>query len=336
MRAMVMKSVVDSLDRPFLFDEEVADPVVDGPFDVLVEIVGAGVCRTDLEVLRGKLAVETPHILGHENSGRVCAVGDLVRTVSVGDPVVCYPFQADGLSYFERRGIDSGAPSRVTPGLNAPGGFAELLLVKERAVLPVPEGTDLAAAATLTDAGLAAYRAVGKALAGLRPEATVVVIGVGGLGHIAVQILKARSTNPVVALDRREEVRELALDSGADFFLLPSQMQGHDLGDVGAVVDFVGSSDSFSVATSLLAFGGSYVGVGVGGELAIPTFDLVTRELRIEGVYVGTYPELKELTALLVRGVISPRVVRYPLSGAESALRDLDEGSLLGRAVLVP
>lgn len=237
MRAMVMKSVVDSLDRPFLFDEEVADPVVDGPFDVLVEIVGAGVCRTDLEVLRGKLAVETPHILGHENSGRVCAVG---------------------------------------------------------------------------------------------------VIGVGGLGHIAVQILKARSTNPVVALDRREEVRELALDSGADFFLLPSQMQGHDLGDVGAVVDFVGSSDSFSVATSLLAFGGSYVGVGVGGELAIPTFDLVTRELRIEGVYVGTYPELKELTALLVRGVISPRVVRYPLSGAESALRDLDEGSLLGRAVLVP
>jgi NAD+-dependent secondary alcohol dehydrogenase Adh1 len=336
MRTMVMHSVAVDLDAPFLFEEEAEDPQVVGPFDVLVEIAGAGVCRTDLEVLRGTLSVETPHILGHENSGRVRAVGDMVRTVSVGDPVVCYPFQADGLSYLERRGIDNGAPHRRTPGLNSPGGFAELLLVNERAVLPLPEGTDLTAAATLTDAGIAAYRAVGKVLDRIRPEATVAVVGVGGLGHIAIQVLAARCSNPVVAIDRREAVRQLSLDCGADAFLLSSDVHSHELGDVGAVIDLVGSADTASLANSLLGFGGHYVVVGVGGELAISTHEVVNRELRIDGVYVGSYPELAELCDLFLRDLVVPRVTRYPLSRAESALRDLNDGLILGRAVLVP
>ena len=144
-----------------------------------VKIAATGVCRTDLHIISGLLPVGVPHVLGHENAGWVDQVGSMVTTVKIGDPVVCFPFVSNGLSTTERRGLDTNAPNRVTPGINAQGGYAEYLLTNERAVIKVPETADLCDLATLTDAGLAAYRACKRASKLLGVGDTAIIIGIG-------------------------------------------------------------------------------------------------------------------------------------------------------------
>jgi NAD+-dependent secondary alcohol dehydrogenase Adh1 len=336
MRAIVMRQTVTDLAPGFLVIGEIPTPRLEGPFDVIVEIAAAGVCRSDLHLLRGELPVAVPHVLGHENAGRVHATGSLVTTVAPGDPVLCYPFSAGGLSPAERRGIDSAAPDRITPGIDAPGGYAEYVRVSERAVIPLPDDADLVAMATLTDAGLAAYRACHKAAAHLRPGGVAVVIGVGGLGHLAIQILRALSPASVVAVDTREGARRLGLALGADVACAPGEVAEVVADSAAAVIDFVGSDATARLAIDALGFGGAYFIVGVGGSITMPTLEVVAGEVRIEGVYVGTYPELVELVALASAGDVVPTVTTYALEDAERALRDLDAGRIVGRAVLVP
>lgn len=334
MRAMVMTSIVDDLSGRFLELRNVPEPTPTGPHDVVVRVAGAGVCRTELHLLSGGIPVEMPHILGHEIAGYVEAIGDHVTTVAPGDPVLCYPFLADGLSAAERRGIDSDAPLRVTPGIDAPGGFAELVLSHERAMVPLPPGTDPVPLAPLTDAGLAAYRACTKAE--LRPGDSAVVIGVGGLGHLAIQILRALTSARIVAVDTRPEARGLAEECGADVVCAPPELDSV-AAEAATVLDFVGSDESLKAGLDLLGFGGHLISVGVGGgSVSLPVFDLVTSERRIEGVYVGTYQDQVEVTRLALDGKVVPRVVTYALENAERALRDLAAGVFVGRAVLVP
>jgi NAD+-dependent secondary alcohol dehydrogenase Adh1 len=319
-----------------LSPQELPRPEPAGPFDVVVRIAAAGVCRSDLHILMGELPVSVPHVLGHENSGWVHAAGPMVSTVEVGQAVLCYPFVSDGLSAPERRGVDSAAPGRRTPGIDCDGGYAEYLLVTERSLVPLPDDADLAAMATLTDAGLAAYRACRKAAATLGPDSLAVVTGVGGLGHLAVQILRSVSAARVLAVDTRPEARELAGACGAHATCSPDEFSAAAGSQVDAVIDFVGSDESAASALASLGFGGSYFAVGVGGAISSPILRVVANETRIEGVYVGTYPELVELTNLTLRGDVRPVVVSYPLSDADRALRDLAAGAFVGRAVLIP
>ena len=333
---MVMTERREGLSGRLLAMQERPQPEPGGPFDVVVRVAAAGVCRTDLHILQGELTVSVPHVLGHENSGWVHAIGPMVTAVEVGEPVLCYPFVSDGLSGPERRGIDSAAPARRTPGIDCDGGYAEYLLVTERSLIPLPADTDMAAMATLSDAGLAAYRACRKAAAVLGPDSLAVVVGVGGLGHLAVQILRSTSAARILAVDTRPEARELALACGAHTACSPDELDAAAGSGTDAVVDFVGSDESARQALAVLGFGGAYFAVGVGGSLSAPIMDLVTNETRIEGVYVGTYPELVELTRLALRGDVRPVVVPYRLSDADTALRDLAAGAFVGRAVLVP
>ncbi len=336
MRAMVMTEVPDGVSRQALSLQQWPQPEPQGPFDVVVRVAAAGVCRSDLHILMGELPATVPHVLGHENSGWVYAVGPMVSAVQVGEPVLCYPFVSDGLSPPERRGIDSAAPARRTPGIDCDGGYAEYLLVTERSLIPLPGDADLAAMATLSDAGLAAYRACRKAAAALGPGSLAVVLGVGGLGHLAVQILRALCPARILAVDTREEARELAVACGAHDACSPSDLDAVAGSTAGAVIDFVGSDESAAAALAGLGFGGAYFAVGVGGTLSTLILELVANETRIEGVYVGTYPELVELTQLALRGDVRPVVVPYALGDADQALGDLAEGSIVGRAVLVP
>ena len=124
MRAMVMTDQPDGLSRQRLIPQDRPQPEPEGPFDVVVRVAAAGVCRSDLHILMGELPVSVPHVLGHENSGWVHAVGSMVSSVGVGEPVLCYPFVSDGLSAPERRGMDSAAPGRRTPGIDCDGGYA--------------------------------------------------------------------------------------------------------------------------------------------------------------------------------------------------------------------
>lgn len=334
MKAAVMRSLSPDLTGPLLQIEEVPDPEITEPNQVVVRVAAAGVCRTDLHLLTGEMEAPLPHILGHENAGYVHRTGEAVTSVREGEAVVCYPFQSDGLSRAERRGTDSRAPHRITPGLDAPGGYAEYLLCRERSLLPLPAGTDPTAYAPLTDAGLAAYRACARP--DLRPGDAAVVIGAGGLGHLAVQILKAVSPARVVAVDPRHSARELARECGADATAAPGEQADALPEGAAAVLDFVGSDDTIAAGLGMLRSGGHFLAVGVGGSLTLSAVDLITSEYRIEGIYVGSYPELLEVTALAQAGLVVPRIVTYPLAEADRALTDLADGEITGRAVLIP
>lgn len=336
MRAMVMKSVVTSLEGAPLNLEERPTPRVVNPTDVVVHIAAAGVCRTDLHLLTGEMVPPLPLILGHENAGYVHEIGSGVTTVAVGDPVICFPFISDGLSAQERAGLDTDAPGRTTPGITVDGGYAEYLLTNERSMLKVSPSADLAQLATLTDAGLAAYRACKKAAAIVRPGDTVMIFGVGGLGHLAVQIVKAISPARVVAIDTNPAARAFALECNADVAVSPDEVTSALPHGARACLDFVGLDATAKLGIDSLAFGGAYFAVGVGGSVNASLSDIVTGERRIEGVYVGTYTDLMEVSELAISGKITPRVVRYSLDAANQALRDLASSSFLGRAVLEP
>lgn len=336
MRVMVMRSAGTPIDDHLLHLEEREQPRAAGPFDVVVEVAAAGVCRTDLHLMSGEMAAPCPLVLGHENAGRVHDVGELVRSVSVGDEVLCYPFISSGMSAAERDGLDNAAPDRRTPGITVDGGYAEYLLTNERSMVKVPAGTDLTAVATLTDAGLAAYRGASRAARTLRPGDCVVVLGAGGLGHLGIQILRAISAARVVAVDTDAAARQLALECGAHEALAPDEAGASLPASARAVVDFVGSDATARLGLDLLAFGGGYYAVGVGGSLQLPLASLVEGEFHIEGVFVGTYTDLLEVTALCTAGRVRPHYTTYPLEQANQALLDLAAGRVRGRAVLVP
>ena len=335
MRAMVMRSANAVLPSLPLALEQRPEPTVSSPSDVVVRIAGAGVCRTDLHLLNGMLYAPTPLVLGHENSGYVHAVGSAVTSVAEGDPVLCYPFITSGLERSERAGGHASANDRRTPGITTDGGYCELMLTSERSVLRVPGTADLVALSTLTDAGLAAQRACTRASAQLGAGDVAVLLGIGGLGHLAVQILGAISAATIVAVDINSDTRAFALQLGAAASHHPEDLDSYT-NSARVVMDFVGSDSTVELSRRLLRFGGSYVGVAIGGHIELPLTDLVERELRFEGIFVGTYEDLCKVTTLALSGRVRPTVQRYDLVDANRALHDLAEGRVRGRAVLTP
>ena len=200
--------------------DDVAEPEITGPLDVIVRVGGAGLCRTDLHIRDGWFAgvvpVDLPLTLGHETAGWVHAVGSAVEHVAVGDTVICHPNISCGLC----KACQAGQTMRCVKGLNFPGltrdgGFAALLKTSARAVLPLDPRVEPADVAALADAGLAAYHAVRKAAAVLEPGSRVAVIGVGGLGHIGIQCLGALTPAEIIAVDRNPEALKLAEQCGA-------------------------------------------------------------------------------------------------------------------------
>lgn len=336
MRAMVLRSTSAPLAVSPLIMEERPPPRAVGPFDVVIRVAAAGVCRTDLHIATGEMAAPLPLVLGHENAGWVHEIGEHVTSVDVGDAVICYPFVSSGLSAPERAGTDNGATDRQTPGITVDGGYADYLLTSERSLVKVDPGADLTVLAPLTDAGITAYRACRRVAAVVRPGDTVVVIGVGGLGHLAVQMLRCLAPAAIIAADRSSSAQQLALTCGADEATTLDDLTGRSGIEVRAVLDFVGSDATSGVGIDLLEFGGTYAAVGVGGRISVPLADIVEGEKHVEGFFVGSYSDLLEATQLVISGAVTPHVVRYPLDAAIDALHDLAQGSVLGRAVLEP
>lgn len=335
------------------FDQDLSDPIVEmqelptptpGPGEVLVRVGAAGVCRTDLHLAQGMAIggrpAPLPHVLGHENAGWVALVGPGVQGLRVGQPVLCYPFRSAGLSLEERYGLDSRAPDKTTTGITSPGGFAEYLVTDARCLITLPRSADLAVFAPMADAGLTAYRAVRSVEPQLRPGHAVVVLGVGGVGHLGVQMLSRLAGVEVIAADPSRSARNLADAAGA-LAVRVEEVEGAvteatDGRGVQAVVDFVGEDDSAALALRVLGLGGAYCCVGIGGTLRVPTVQLVEREWQVRGSFTGTYTDLVEVCALVTSVSLVPEVVRYPLTDAARALADLAAGSVTGRAVLVP
>ena len=198
--------------------EDVPPPEVTGASDVIVRVGGAGLCRTDLHIIEGiwkeKVNVELPYILGHENAGWVEDVGPGVRSVKPGDAVIVHPVITCGLCQACRAGEDMHCIDLAFPGITQNGGFAEYLLTGERAVIPLPEGLEPKAIAPYADAGITAYRAARRAAEPLTPGTRTAIIGVGGLGHIAVQVLGELCATEIIAVNRSPAALKLVGELG--------------------------------------------------------------------------------------------------------------------------
>lgn len=325
--------------------DEVPQPDLTSHSDVIVRVGGSGVCRTDLHVIEGwfvdHMPVEAPFTLGHETAGWIEAVGKDVTKVRVGDAVILHPQRSCGICAGCRAGEDMYCTNATFPGLTADGGYAEYLLSTERSMVPLAEGTSPVAVAPYADAGITAYRAVRKAAAILQPGQTVAVLGIGGLGHIATQLLRAMTPARIVAIDPAQRGRQLAMESGADEAIdVANALEAvtEATAGIGAdvVIDFVGEKGTPELCVQLIKQGGTYLIVGYGGELKVPTIDLILKEATIVGNIVGNYTDLTELMALEAAGKVKLQTVEYALEDALRALDDLDNGRIKGRAVLTP
>jgi NAD+-dependent secondary alcohol dehydrogenase Adh1 len=324
--------------------EEVPDPVAKNPFDVVVKIGGAGVCRTDLHIIEGQweqaMGPSLPYTIGHENAGWVQEVGSAVSNVAVGDTVILHPTPTCGLCLSCRAGDDMHCENSSFPGLDSDGGMAEYLLTSARACVKLDPSTRPQDVAALADAGITAYHAVAKAVPLLRPGKTVAIIGAGGLGHIGIQCALALTAATVIVVDRNPEALELAEQLGAHHTVQADAVDAvKDLtGGRGAdvVLDFVAEQGAENDGWAMTAPAGSYFVIGYGGTLTIPTLDVISTERNVIGNIVGTYTELAELMVLAQSGKVTLHTKAYPLDAAPDALADLDAGKVRGRAILVP
>jgi NAD+-dependent secondary alcohol dehydrogenase Adh1 len=326
--------------------DDVPEPTITGPMDVIVKIGGAGVCRTDLHIIDGQwdaaMGTPLPYVLGHENAGWVHATGDAVTNVSPGDTVILHPTPTCGLCRACRAGDDMHCADSSFPGLSRDGGMAEYLLTSARACVKLDPATRPRDVAALADAGITAYHAVRKAIPLLYPGTTCVVTGAGGLGHIGIQCLSALTATRIIVVDRNPEALKLAEHLGADDTVVADgshvdavrDMTGGQGAEV--VLDFVAEQGAETDGWHMTRPGGSYFVIGYGGTLHIPTLDIISTERNIIGNIVGTYNDLAELMSLAQAGKVTLHTRTYPLTAAADALADLDAGRVRGRAILVP
>ena len=336
---------------PVLEDVPVPDP---GPGEVLIQVGGAGACHSDLHLMHefeaGILPWAPPFTLGHENAGWVHTLGLGVSGFEVGEPVAvvgawgcgsCERCLAGLETYCDRP--DLAPVPGGGGGLGLDGGMAEYLLVPSaRHLVRLPAGLDPVHAAPLTDAGLTPYHAVRRSREKLGPTSTAVVIGVGGLGHLAVQILKATTAARVIAVDPRDTARDLGKRSGADLVLAPGDDAAAEIREasrgLGAdvVIDCVGSDETLALAAAGLRQLGDLTIVGLGGGTLPVSFFGVPYEASVQTTYWGNRAELAEVLDLGARGLVHAEISRFELSEAVHAYEQLRAGAVDGRAVVVP
>jgi NAD+-dependent secondary alcohol dehydrogenase Adh1 len=333
-------------ERPSV--DEIEEPKVEDPLDVIVKIGGAGLCRTDIHLYLGQwheldADAPLPYTLGHENAGWVHEVGSAVSHVAPGDTVILHPQATCGFCRFCRAGDDMHCPNSFFPGLNTDGGMAHYLKTGARAVVKIDPKLQPADVAALADAGLTAYHAVRKALPLLYPGTACVVIGAGGLGHIGIQVLAALSGTRIIVLDRNPEALKYAEQIGAhhgvvvDGSHVDKVKELTDGNGAEVVLDFVGEEGAEKDAWQMTRRAGSHYVIGYGGTVEVPTIEIISTERNVVGNMVGTYNDLAELMALAAQGKVTLHTKPYPLEAANDAITDLDEGRLPGaRAILIP
>lgn len=323
-----------------------------GAGEVLIRIGGAGACHSDLHLMNDfdgtTLPWAPPFTLGHENAGWVERLGAGVESLDIGQPVAVYGAWGCGECSRCRAGVETYCedPARAPVpggggGLGLDGGMADFMLAPSaRHLVPLPDGLSPAEAAPLTDAGLTSYHAICRSQPKLGDGSTAVVIGAGGLGHLAIQILKATTKARVIAIDTRAGALAAATKSGADLALeSPDAASLRDAtGSRGAdvVIDFVGSDDTLALGASIVRTLGDLTLVGLAGGALRFSFFAVPYEVSVQTTYWGSRPELVEVLRLAARGDLRPRTVAFPLREAVAAYGLLRAGEIEGRAVIIP
>jgi len=315
---------------------------------VLIKIEGAGFCHSDIHVIDGEIRVlpRLPLTLGHENAGRVAAVGAGVQTVREGDPVAVYGGWGCGVCDLCVTGHEQLCERPQWVGLSEhDGGYAEYLLVPHERYLVRLHGLKPEEAAPLTDAALTPYRAIRKAQAFLEGDHHVLVIGVGGLGQYGVKFLRMLSGCPIVAVDVSDDKLRVARAIGADIVLnaragdLAAQIKdlthGHG---VAAAFDFVGSEATLALAIASTRSLGKVTQVGLaGGAARLKVLENSAFEVQFEATLWGTIKELREVLALAESGRLSPIPLEFaPLDRINEVYERMKRGAIAGRAVIRP
>lgn len=334
---------VDEIDRP-----------VAGQGEVLLRVLAAGVCRTDCHIRHHPFATPADTTLGHEIAGEIVETGSGVTGWATGDRVVVHPCWACGKcrqckagreNYCEGHGHKRIPPP--TPGVTQNGGMADFAVVPASAILPIGN-LDPALAAILADAGLAPYHSVRLLAPRLAPGSWVAVIGLGGLGQFAVQMLKLMTPVQVVAIDIADAALDQARADGADVgvrsdapdataqLLAATNGSGFD-----AVIDFVGTDATLRLAAATVAPFGAIQTVGLsGGTLPFEAADISTIGLpwgvTVMKPYSGSYRDLSDVITLAQNGRLHANLHRFALDDAVEALDRLEGGQINGRAVLIP
>lgn len=332
---------------PEVVEIETPEP---GPGQVRLKVTAAGVCHSDSFIMslpEDQYIYGLPLTLGHEGAGVVDKLGEGVTGLEVGTSVAvygpwgcghCYMCAQGKENYCERAGELGIAP----PGLGAPGAMAEYMIVDDpRHLVPLGD-LDPVQNVSLTDAGLTPYHAIKGSLDKLVPGSVAVVIGAGGLGHVGIQILRAITPATVIALDLAEDKLGLAKEVGAHHaFLSNDDAVEHVRALSGgrgatAVFDFVGVQPTMDLGAKMVAVAGDQVNVGVGsGTLPVGFVDR-PYEAQVRAPYWGYRHELFEVLDLARTGAVHVETEVFSLEDAPKAYEKLHDGTLRGRAVIVP
>ncbi len=319
---------------------------------VVLKVAGTGACRTDFYIRQGLvrdvMPIEPPLTLGHEVAGVIYDIGENVRGFKKGDQVLVNSVTPCDVCKFCRVGQENVCENLrfigETTGVD--GGYAEYMLVSSCKQLVKAGGLlDLRAAAPLTDAGLTSYHAIkSKMVPKLSPDSYAAVIGVGGLGHAAVQLLKILTQATLVAVDIVETKLDLAIKLGVKHALNPIKV---DMGKeskritngkgIDVVLDLVGSDKSLETAMDMVGRGGRIVVVGLGGgNLSYPSPKGSVFEIEVVGSNYGSVRELEELVELYKKGALNFEVTFRGLEEINEVLEDLGKGKIVGRTVITP
>lgn len=320
-----------------------------GPGQVVVKIGGAGVCHSDLHILDGDFPMKGPFTLGHENAGWIAELGEGVKGWKEGDAVAvygpwgcgrCHTCQLSAENYCENH---ASIPT-MGGGLGSDGGMADYMLVPDARLLVSLGSLDPAKAAPLTDAALTPYHAIKAALPRLTPDTTVVVLGLGGLGHMAVQLLQALTPARLVACDISDDKLAQARKLGVQHTVnnRDAQAAASEIaklaGPRGAVLalDLVGAQPTVDLCKRIVGRNARLSVVGLGGGVVHYGADDPPWGTEVNIPYWGTRTELMEVIAMAQAGRIQIETESFPLDQAVDVYQRLREGKIRGRAVLVP
>lgn len=331
---------------PELRDVSVPEP---GPGEVLLKIGGAGACHSDLHLMEapeGSASVTFPFTLGHENAGWVERLGPGAAGYAVGDPVLVYGPWGCGRCLNCRAGMDNYCETggvEKPGGLGRDGGMADYLIVPStRFLIPIGD-LEPREAAPLSDAALTSYHAVKRSLHLLGAGSTAVVIGAGGLGQMAIQVLRALSAaTRIVAIDTAPDKLATAKRMGADEALVSgadavTRIKDMTLGQgANLVLDMVGIDPTLKMAARMARSLGHVTIVGLGGGALPVNFSSLPHECSATAPYWGSIPELVEVVSLAQAGKIKMLLEHFPLDRAAEAYRLLHDGKIGGRAVILP
>ncbi|WP_326539210.1 alcohol dehydrogenase [Pseudorhodoferax sp.] len=324
---------------------------------VLVRVLAAGVCHSDIHIRHGyydmgngkrlnmgERGAVLPLTMGHETAGEVVAAGPEARDAKIGQRVVVYPWLGCGSCKVCARGQENLCLTGRSLGVFAPGGYADHILVPHARYLVDIGDMAPEQAAPCACSGLTMYSAIGKIDPAVLKDEHVVVFGAGGLGLMAVGLLKALGNPGAIVIEPDAAKREAALKAGAAHAIdsaapdLAEQAKKAAGGAVWAALDCVGTEQTVGTGIAMLTKGGQLVQVGLfGGKVEISTPSMPMRATSYQGSYVGNLGQLRALIDLAKAGKLTPLPIdARPLDQAEAALQDLEAGKVVGRVMLKP